>query len=287
LTIDIRILETPEDLRAVEDLQRLIWTGNDTEIVPVHLFRAVVHNGGLVMGAYAEGQLVGFVFGFIGIDTRDGLTRIIHASHMAGVHPNFRDSGLGFKLKRAQWQMVRHQGIDLITWTYDPLQSRNANLNIAKLGAVCNTYFPNYYGEMWDGINLGMPSDRFQVDWWVSSNRVKGKMKEKKIKKVHPSDYLTAEIPAINNTELDDGGLLKPVDCDLTIPDSDLLLLEIPSDIQGLKVSDPDLGIMWSYHVRSRFIDLFRHGYFVTDFIYLPGPPPRSFYVLSDGNAEL
>jgi len=287
LAIDIQILETLEDLQAVEELQRVIWKGNDTEIVPVHLFRAAVHNGGLVIGAYEDAQLVGFVFGFVGIDTRGGFTRVIHASHMAGVHPDFRDSGLGYVLKRAQWQMVRHQGIDLITWTYDPLQSRNANLNIAKLGAVCNTYFPNYYGEMRDSINIGMPSDRFQVDLWVSSNRVNVKMKGNETKKVNPSDYFAARIPIINSTEPVGSGLLRPVESDFEIPDTELMLLEIPSNIQEIKTADPDLGILWSYQVRSMFVALFNHGYFVTDFIYLPGSPPRSYYVLSDGNAEL
>jgi predicted GNAT superfamily acetyltransferase len=170
VAINIRTLETPTDLEAVEGLQRIVWSGDETEIIPVHLLRAVVHNGGLVIGAFSEDQLVGFVFGFPGIDSTPDGPQVIHASHMAGVHPEFRDAGLGYRLKRAQWQMVRRQGIKRITWTFDPLQSRNANLNITKLGAVSNTYIPNYYGEMRDGINIGMPSDRLQVDWWVNSN---------------------------------------------------------------------------------------------------------------------
>ena len=84
----------------------------------------------------------------------------------------YRDSGIGFALKRAQWQMVRHQDLDHITWTYDPLLSRNAYLNIARLGAVCSTYRRSEYGEMRDGLNVGLPSDRFQVDWWLNSHRV-------------------------------------------------------------------------------------------------------------------
>jgi predicted GNAT superfamily acetyltransferase len=169
---NLKILETPQEMESVEDLQRLVWPGSETEIVPVHLLVTAVHNGGLAIGAYQaakeNGQmerLVGFVFGFVGLYyTPDG-PRPKHCSHMLGVDPALRDQGLGFALKRAQWQMVRHQDIDRITWTYDPLLSRNAHLNIARLGAVCNTYRREVYGQMRDGLNVGLPSDRFEVDW--------------------------------------------------------------------------------------------------------------------------
>ena len=187
----VRILETPEEMAAVEELQRQVWPDNETEVVPAHMLIAASHNGGLVLGAYegaprtfaesgeqeqATGsnaaRLIGFVFGFPGIySTPDG-PRLKHASHMLGVHPDYRNKGLGFALKRAQWQMVRRQGVDRITWTYDPLVSVNAYLNIARLGAVCNTYRRNVYGELRDGLNAGLPSDRFQVDWWVNTKRV-------------------------------------------------------------------------------------------------------------------
>lgn len=287
MVIDIRIIETPEELKAVETLQRLIWTGNETEVVPIHIFRAVVHNGGLVIGAYHEDQLVGFVFGFPGLDFRSGSKQLIHASHMAGVHPEFRDFGLGFRLKRAQWQMVRKQGINRITWTYDPLQSRNARLNIAKLGAVCNTYIPNYYGEMRDGINVGMPSDRFQVDWWVNSNRVRHRLTKPGHQGIDFSRYVEAGIPIINATRVDPNGLPEPMDVISLTESKPMLLIEIPSDIQVLKASDPVLAVRWSNFVRNLFSDLFEKGYLVTDFVFLPGSLPRSYYVITQGFATL
>ena len=287
MTIEIRIIENPAALEALEALQRLIWSGNDTEVVPVHIFRAVVNSGGVVIGAYSGDQLVGFVFGFLGFDTKTGSQRLIHASHMAGVHPEFRDVGLGYKLKRAQWQMVRNQGIELITWTYNPLQSRNANLNIAKLGAVCNTYITNYYGEMRDEINKGMPSDRFQVDWWVNSNRVIRRLNERQSRKLDLAHYLEAEIPFVNTTQLNEAGLVTPQVLEIPLPQVPLLLLEIPPDIQMLKSADPELAILWSSHIRELFLDRFARGYLVTDFVYLPGSMPRSFYVLSHGEATL
>ena len=283
--IEIRLLDSPEDLKLVEDLQRIIWPGNDIEIVPVHIFRASVHNGGIILGAFFDEKLIGFVFGFPGYGIFEGKRQIFHASHMAGVHPEFRNAGLGYKLKRAQWQMVRRQGIERITWTYDPLQSRNANLNLSKLGAVCNTYIPNYYGEMRDGLNIGMPSDRFQVDWWVNSNRVRRRLSKRKQQKITLSQYLDAGIPIINPAIYGDNGLLMPgkgTSYQIQVP---MLLLEIPPDIQSIKQADLKLAIQWSNLIREAFSFLFRIGYIATDFIYFLGKPSKSYYVLTDGDA--
>ena len=150
---NLRILEKPQEMLLVEQLQRRVWPGSETEIVPAHVLLAVAHNGGLVVGAYSleqppeqesnpalegthpgfaldEANLIGFVFSFPGLYNTAGGVRLKHHSHMLGVDPAYRDQGIGFALKRAQWQMARHQGVDRITWTYDPLLSRNAYLNI-------------------------------------------------------------------------------------------------------------------------------------------------------------
>ena len=115
----IHILETPEEMTAVEDLQRLVWTAPDIEIVPKDLLLAVVHNGGLAIGAFVGDNLVGVSFGFPGFYTTPDGPRLKHHSHILAVHPDWRSKGIGFALKRAQWQMVRKQGLDRITWTYD------------------------------------------------------------------------------------------------------------------------------------------------------------------------
>src|SRR5512140_3234301 len=168
-TWSIRLLETAEEMAEAESLQGLVWSAPDLDVVPKDLMLAVIHNGGVAIGAYAENKLVGVVFGFAGFySTPDGPV-IKHHSHLLAVHPDWRAQGIGFALKRAQWQMVRKQGIDRITWTFDPLLSRNAHLNIARLGAVCNTYIRSAYGQMQDGLNAGLDSDRFQVDWWLST----------------------------------------------------------------------------------------------------------------------
>ncbi len=287
--MNIRLLETVEDLTSVENLQRLVWPGSDIEIVPVHMLLAAVHGGGLAIGAFEGESLVGFVFGFPGVDFNPDGLKYQHCSHMAAVHPDYRDSGLGFKLKRAQWQMVRQQGFERITWTYDPLQSRNANFNIAKLGAVCNTYLPNYYGEMRDGLNRGLPSDRFQVDWWVNSTRVCRRLSKRPRKKMDLAHYLSAETPRVNETQINNLGLVMPRSKqeNLKIEKDVLLILEIPADFAGLKSADPGLALAWRDHTRELFETLFSGGYLVTDFIYLSGSQPRSFYVLSYGESTL
>jgi predicted GNAT superfamily acetyltransferase len=309
----IHILETAGEFGEVENLQRLVWPGNETDIIPSHLLIAAVSNGGVVIGAYETGgfessfadgdikqdeqqaklgNLVGFVFGFPGLySTPDG-PRLKHHSHMLGVHPDYRDRGLGFTLKRAQWQMVRHQGVDLITWTYDPLQSRNANLNIAGLGAVCDTYIREAYGEMRDGLNEGLPSDRFKVNWWINTQRVERRLSKKARRKLDLAHFLAAEIEILNPSQVGSQGLPRPV-INNTVSqmmsgrDASMLLLEIPADFPAIKSGDPALALEWRLHIRECCEALFRNGYLVTDFIHLSGTSARSFYVLSQGMTTL
>jgi predicted GNAT superfamily acetyltransferase len=182
---------------------------------------------------------------------------------------------------------VRQQGLDHITWTYDPLQSRNARLNIRKLGAVCNTYLPNYYGEMRDGINVGLPSDRFQVDWWVNSSRVRQRLSKYPRPPLDLAHYLSAEVPRVNTTQLNAAGFGVPQSLGLPPGTAALLLFEIPADFPALKAVDVSLALEWRQHTRVLFTDLFKAGYLVTDFVFLSGSQPRSYYVLSYGEATL
>lgn len=286
----IKIIDKPDEMGAVENLQRLVWPGSETDIAPAHVLLAGVHNGGLLIGAYIDDQLVGFVFGFPGLYyTPDG-PRLKHYSHMLGVHPDHRSQGLGFTLKRAQWQMVRHQGIDRITWTYDPLLSPNARLNISKLGAVCNTYLKEFYGEMRDGLNVGLPSDRFQVDWWVNTRRVFRRLSRRARRVLDLPQYLTAGAQIVNPAQIDEQGWPRPTPSfDLQVEgiESSLLLVEFPANFLSLKGADPALGLEWRLHTRFIFESLFDRGYLVTDFVYHNDVPPRSFYVLSFGESTL
>jgi predicted GNAT superfamily acetyltransferase len=279
--IMIKILETPEEIQGVEELQRVVWPGSETDVVPMHVMRAAAHNGGLVIGAYDGERLVGFVFGFLGLEEATNGPRLAHYSHMLGVHPDYRSHGLGFRLKRAQWQMVRHQGIDHITWTYDPLLSRNAWLNITRLGAVCNTYLREFYGSMRDGLNAGLPSDRFQVDWWVNSKRVNRRLSKHSRRPLDLAHFLAAGTRLID--PLQGEFILERVEGD----EETMLLVEIPADFLSLKAVEPELALKWRMQTRAIFEVLFGRGYLVTDLVHLAGEQARSYYVLSHGEATL
>ncbi len=314
----LSILEEAHEMVAIEELQRTVWPGNETDVVPGHLLLAATHHGGLVIGAYqineirenkpldfpqiafsgfgdlpAQAQLVGFVFGFPGmVDTPNG-PQLKHYSHMLAVHPSVRDYGIGFALKRAQWQMIRRSGVDCINWTFDPLLSRNAYLNISRLGAVCNTYIADAYGVMLDGLNAGLPSDRFQVDWWINTPRVSSRLSRRPRLKLDLAHFLAAETKIINPSRIGANGLPHPPDTNhltgssgLSSNDS-LVLVEIPADFLHLKSLDMGLASDWRFHIRAIFEGLFAQGFFVTDFIHLVGKSARSFYVLSDGDRNL
>jgi predicted GNAT superfamily acetyltransferase len=242
-----------------------------------------------VEGQPAQNRLIGFACGFPGLYfTPDG-PRPKHCSHMLGVLPDFRRQGIGFALKRAQWQMVRHQGLDLITWTYDPLLSENAFLNIVRLGAVTNTYLREIYGDMRDDLNTGLPSDRFQVDWWVNSQRVQRRLSRRARHPLDLAHFLSAGAEIINSTHIGAHGFAVPdPEKRASLQEAagekhsgSLLLVEIPSDFMALKAADPGLALEWRLHARALFESLFSQGYLVVDFVHLPGASSRSFYLLS------
>ncbi len=283
----IRLLETAEEMSAVEELQRRVWPGSETDVVPAHLLITAVHNGGIVLGAIANEEIVGFVFGFPGLEfTPDG-PRPKHCSHMAGVLPDYRDSGIGFALKRAQWQVVRHQGLDHVTWTYDPLLSRNAYLNIARLGAVCSTYRRSEYGDMRDGLNAGLPSDRFQVDWWINTKRVERRLSKRARPTLKLNHLLRVGVHPLYTLQTGPGNLAHPPE---QIPslNTQLIAAEIPSDFMTLKSADFALARDWRFFSREFFETAFAKGYIVTDFVFdKSGSAPRSFYILTDGESTL
>ena len=276
----IRLLETPAEMAAVEALQRLVWPGSETDVIPAHMLLAIVHNGGLALGASVGDHLVGVSFGFPGFYTTPDGPRLKHHSHILGVHPEWRGKGVGFALKRAQWQMVRRQGLDRITWTYDPLLSRNAHLNISRLGAVCNSYLRSEYGEMRDCLNTGLPSDRFQVDWWLNTGRVEQRLSRRSRPVLTLDHYRTAEATLLE-AYTDRGPALCPPEETSSLTGT-LLLIEIPSDFQALKSTDLHLGRAWRLYTRKVFEQAFATGYLVTDFLHDQG---RSFYILMHGES--
>jgi len=163
--VEIVTLEAMPDLDAVQELFAQIWNAGDEPPVSGELMRALAHAGNYVAGAYDStrgNNLAGACVGFFGPPA----DRTLH-SHIAGVTPAARGRSVGYALKLHQHAWALRQGVRAITWTFDPLVSRNAYLNIAKLGATPVVYLPNFYGEMADGINAGQGSDRLLVSWAV------------------------------------------------------------------------------------------------------------------------
>jgi chorismate synthase len=278
----IHVLETPEEMTAVEHLQRLVWSCPDIEVVPKDMLLAAVHNGGLAIGAYVGADLVGSAFGFPGFySTPDG-PRLKHHSHILAVRTDWTSKGIGFALKRAQWQMVRKQGIDRITWTYDPLLSRNAHLNISRLGAVCSQYLRSEYGVMLDALNAGLPSDRFQVDWWVNTERVKRRLSRRSRPALKLDHYRLAEATMLEAC-LDRNLAAHPPE-EIPPMANTLLLVEIPPDFLALKTVDLSLARDWRFYTREVFEKAFTSGYLVTDFVH---DQDHSFYVLTHGETML
>lgn len=279
-TYHIRPIDQPDELALVVALQRCVWPGSDIEIVPAHMLLTAAHNGGLMAGAFVGETLVGFVFSFLGFHELGGKRLLKHCSHMLGVHPAFRDAGIGTALKRYQREFVLGQGLELITWTYDPLLARNAYLNIARLGAVCNTYLVNLYGDLADGLNAGLPTDRFQVDWWIAAPWVAQRLQSDPGSRPGLDEHLAAGARLINLPHVP-GQPTPPTAAHLPGPLPPTVLLEIPADFLALKAADPAAAWHWRLSTRETFRTLFSQGYQATDFIYQPGPPARGLYVLT------
>jgi len=278
MAIEIRPVKTEDEYHAVEQLQREIWGMQDVEIVAFETLMTTHKNGGVMLGAFdvdeGEERMVGFVFGFVGL-TSGG--HVKHCSHIAGALPGYRDRGVGYALKLMQREIVLAQGIDLITWTFDPLESRNARFNFHKLGATCGVYLRNLYGAMRDKLNSGLPSDRFQVDWRIASPRVESRLRGET--GVSSASALMAEgVPLVNPPIA--GESLRP--SATAAPEEERMLIQIPSDFQSLKATDGNLALEWRLHTRALFEEAFAKGYEAIDLLVEGG---RSYYLL--GNRQL
>ena len=284
----IRPITTLEKINEVPKVDSAIWGKGSGSTLPTHILLAIAKNGGLLSGAYIDEKLVGFTLGWLGrIDSRNTKLATQHlklVSHMNGVLPEYRDQQIGYQLKLAQREWALAQGLELITWTFDPLESRNARLNLRLLGATSQTYLRNVYGEMSDQINIGIASDRFQVDWRIGGTHVQNRLAPTISSPLPTLANLNAEL--LNQATLKSNGYLYPIEIPEK-PSKESILIEIPADMQAIRQADIALGIAWRMHTRSIFESAFKDDYQVADFIYEKNTsPPRSFYLLTKGHNQ-
>lgn len=233
-TIVIRDIETLDEMHEVESLQREIWGLSDLDVLPALALRPQKELGAILIGAFANGRMVGFVFGFPGI--LNGET-IIH-SDMLGVSNEYRSQNVGYLLKLAQRSAALALGVRRITWTFDPLQSRNAHLNFSKLGVIADRYLINYYGETSSFLHRA-GTDRLWVSWLLDRERSASRV---------DLDKVAALIRVGQNGE-------PVVNADNT--DESQFIIEIPGE------PNPEL---WREPTRVAFTNALNAGYIVKDF---------------------
>jgi predicted GNAT superfamily acetyltransferase len=212
----IRECVSLDDFQKCVDLERRVWKNDDIDIMPVRLYQVSKACNAPTIGAFASsGRLV--AFGHTTIALRDG--NVAYHSHMLAVEDGLRDSNLGYKIKLAQRRHAVEAGVALIFWTFDPLISRNAHLNINKLGAILRRYERNYYGQgVSTGFDVEVPTDRVIAEWWVSSD--------------HVGSVLSGQIPK---------------------PEKVTGEIEIPDDMDIIRARSASEHLEWRLRVRREF----------------------------------
>lgn len=245
--ISVRALRTPEECEGLESLQQQIWGFADPDVVPRRLFIVANHTGGLTLGAFLNGRLVGFCLAFAARKT-GGLS--YWHSHMLGVLPEFRDRGIGRLLKLEQRRYALDAGLSLVEWTFDPLELKNAYFNIERLGVITRTYLPNFYGRTTSKLHAGLPTDRLLAEWWIRSKRVQA----------------------------------KTSDASQQLNDEFVEAIHVPAVISKLRQEDPQTAQELQAQIRAAFMKAFERGLVVTGFKITP---TEGIYLLRPWSQEL
>jgi predicted GNAT superfamily acetyltransferase len=244
--IAYRILHDIAEIEQVVNLEMTVWGLNPRNAVPAAILHVMALNGGLVLGAYDSEHIVGLA---ICLTVKRG-DDVFLWSHMTGVRPDYQRGGIGLELKRFQRRWALDNGYRSIRWTYDPLQRGNAWFNLHLLGAdaamFASEYHVNFYGEMDDDINRGMPSDRIEVCWQLDQ----------------PSLHSAARRPKLL-LRADERGYPT---CDDSAWDNDYYAAAIPADLDALRRSDRDAVLAWRMALREVLAPAFEHGYKAVDF---------------------
>ena len=265
--ISFRDLTTLDQFAAVVQLERDIWGPAYDDVVPVPILAVSVHSGGILIGAFDGDRMIGFVYSLPGI--KDG--KPTQWSHMAGVLPDYQSRGLGYQLKLLQRERALNAGLDLVQWTYDPLQAMNAHLNFSKLGVVVGEYAVNIYGVSASPLHGGNPTDRFVADWFVRDARV-----EERLRGAAPLASVMTVEPAGRAQPA--GDWLEPAIVDLTLA-AKRVSVEIPMGFTDLLAQAPDLALEWRMATRRIFTAYLGRGYLAVEF-FLDRPARKGAYLL-------
>jgi predicted GNAT superfamily acetyltransferase len=268
----IRPLTTLDECRQVAELERVVWGYTDAEdVVPPPVLIVSIKRGGVLLGAFGgNGEMIGFVYSMPAL--KDG--RPAQWSHMLGVTEAARSAGLGTELKLAQRNATLDLGLDLIEWTYDPLQALNAHLNFAKLGVVVEEYEENIYGESSSVLHRGTPTDRFVAEWKLRAPHV-----QRRIEGVaFPMKDASVTAAPLLNPSREGHVWIEPVEGDLTRSDR-RVLIEIPTGFSEMQRDEPGLALEWRLKTRRIFQEYLRRGYRVVDF-YLAREARRGQYLM-------
>jgi len=252
--ITLRNIDDAAEMRAVEDLQKEVWGIPDLDVVPLSQLVAAKEAGGILIGAFAGPTLVGFVYGFPAFED----DQLAHHSHMLAVKPAYRKFDLGRRLKLAQRECAIAQGIRLMTWTFDPLQSLNAYLNFTKLGVVANRYLPDFYGEDPSSFLHQTGTDRLWVSWFLKSDRVQ-RLATDAITEIES----VAGFPLVQ-VDASDSPRRNALSAALA---NDEASIEIPADINSLHQLKPETTLRWREDTRWAFTAAIKAGYVVAGFV--------------------
>jgi predicted GNAT superfamily acetyltransferase len=271
----IQALTTIEDCRSVAELERKIWGYTDAEdVVPPPVLIVSIKRGGILLGAFDDaGRMLGFVYSIPALKAG----RVTQWSHMLGVVPEAREAGIGLQLKLAQRKRSLEMGIELIEWTFDPLQALNAHLNVARLGVVVEEYEENIYGDSSSPLHRGTPTDRFVAEWHLRRPHVERRIAA--IGEPIVRDSGVASAPLVNASRSIKQQWLEPGDAALDL-DAPRLLVEIPVGFTEMQTTAPDVALAWRLSTRRIFRTYLAREYRIVDF-FLARDAGRGHYLLA------
>lgn len=255
MTIEIRALSAIEEFEAVTDVEIAVWDVDPRDAVPPHFLRATETAGGVTLGAFEAGAMAGMAMAFPAY--RDG--KVFLWSHMTGVLPNQQRHDVGFRLKLAQREWALAHGFDQIRWTFDPILRGNANFNLHRLRASAYRYYVNFYGDMMDGLNKGLPSDRLEACWNLNDASV-ADVASGRASSEPPAQLLPDQL--ILSVGNDHEPVAHPA------PASGPLLVEIPAAVRSLPI---ETQLAWRMAVRAAVAPRLANGWYARGFHHTGG----------------